>query len=312
MNWKSVEWIGKIRLHSLIDQEEKGMQILCLGPEGTYGHQVAHQINKRYFGEQGGIVFRKSHEEILAQLDRAKDSHTVGVVAVRNSIAGLVMEVVRYRLSPLPSSLRIIGEVDLPIHHQLLARPGVPLREVQSVFSHPQGLVQCEQTLNALGIVERKPVVSTAGAAKIVADHDGKEAAISSRFCAELYGLEILQQNLEDVPGNTTRFHIVANMPGVLPAWKYDSDNRKMAVVWTVKNEVGALYRVLREIYEAGLNMEFIASVQFGGMNNVAFYVEMDAPQEEEEQERISQAISCVAETIVCLGVFPKGITIEE
>ena len=286
------------------------MQILCLGPDGTYGHQVAHEINKRYFGGRGEIVFRKSHEEILAQLDRAKDSNVVGVVAIRNSTAGLVMEVVRFWLNSSP--LRIIGEVDLPIHHQLLARPGVSLKEVQSVFSHPQGLAQCEQTLNALGIGERKPVASTAGAAKMVSDRDGKEAAISSRFCAELYGLEILQQNLEDVPGNTTRFQILANVPGVLPAWKYDSDNRKMAAVWTVKNEVGALYKVLREIYKAGLNMEFIASVQFGGMNNVAFYGEMDAPPQEEEQERILQAISSVVETIVCLGVFSKGTAIEE
>lgn len=290
------------------------MQILCLGPEGTYGHQVAHQINKRYFGAQGEIVFRKSHEEILMQLDRAKDSHAVGVVAIRNSIAGLVMEVVRFWLNPAPSALRIIGEVDLPIHHQLLVRPGVSLKDVQSVFSHPQGLAQCEQTLNALGIGERKSVASTAGAAKMLADYHGKEAAISSRFCAELYGLEILRQNLEDVSGNTTRFHIVANGPGVLPAWKHDLDLTKMAAVWTVKNEVGALYKVLHEIYEyeLGLNMEFIASVQFGGMNNVAFYVEMDAPSQEEEQERILQAISRVAETIVCLGVFPPGMALEE
>lgn len=287
------------------------MQILCLGPEGTYGHQVAYQVNKRYFGAQGEIVFRKSHEEILAQLDRAKDSHTVGVVAIRNSIAGLVMEVVRFWLNPSPPSLHIIGEVDLPIHHQLLARPGVSLKEVQSVFSHPQGLAQCEQTLNALGIGERKPVASTAGAAKMLADRDGKEAAISSRFCAELYGLGILQQNIEDIPGNTTRFHIVANVPGTLPAWKYDSDNKKMVAVCTVKNEVGALYKVLRETYKAGLNMDFITSIQFGGMNNVAFYVEMDAPPQEEEQECILQAISRVTKTIVCLGVFYKGTAIE-
>ncbi len=99
--------------HSI--REEQGMQIFCLGPEGTYGHQVAHQINKRYFHAQREIVFCKSHEEVFAQLDCAKDPNTIGVVAIRNSTAGLVMEVVRFWLNVSPTFLRVANEVDLPI-----------------------------------------------------------------------------------------------------------------------------------------------------------------------------------------------------
>ena len=284
------------------------MQILCLGPEGTYGHQVAHQINKRYFGAQGEIVFRESHEEILVQLERAKDSDAIGVVAIRNSTAGLVMEVVRFWLKPSP--LRIMGEVDLPIHHQLLARPGVYLKEVQSVFSHPQGFAQCEQTLNTLGIGERKSVASTAGAAKMLADRDGKEAAISSRFCAELYGLEILAQNIEDVSGNTTRFHIVSNIQNYQPQ-REEFRKSKMVLIMTLKNEAGSLHHALGPIARAGLNMTFLTSIQLNGMDKVAFYVELDAHPNQEITNSVFHLLKEVGEKLFVLGVFPKGVTLE-
>lgn len=287
------------------------MQILCLGPEGTYGHQVAHQINERYFGTHREIVFHKSHEAILAQLVRAKDSNVVGVVAIRNSIAGLVIEVTRFWLNSSRSSLHVVGEADLPIHHQLLVRPGISLKEVQTVFSHPQGLAQCEQTLNTLGISERKPVASTAGAAKMLIDRDGKEAAISSRFCAELYGLEVLQQNIEDVPGNTTRFHIVSNVQNFQLPLIEGFYERKMALLITLKNEAGSLWRTLGPIACAGLNMSFLTSIQLNGMDKVAFYIELDAHLKQKTTDSVLHLLRHISEKLVVLGIFPKGIMLE-
>jgi prephenate dehydratase len=287
------------------------MQILCLGPEGTYGHQVAYQINERHFEAQGEIVFRKSHEEIFVQLDRAKNPNDIGVVAIRNSTAGLVMEVVRFWLNTSPTLLHVTGEADLPIHHQLLARPGVALKEVQAVFSHPQGLAQCEQTLNGLGIGERKPVSSTAGAAKMLIDRDSKEAAISSRFCAGLYGLEILQQNLEDISGNTTRFHIVSNVQNFQSQPAEEFCERKLALLITLKNEAGSLWRTLGPIACAGLNMTFLTSIQLNGMDKVAFYIELDAHHDKKTNDSVLHLLSQVSEKLVVLGIFPKGVMLE-
>lgn len=292
------------------------MKMYCLEPEGSFGSQVADAANRRYFDGTADIALCKTNVDILAAVANAK-SYAMGIVPVRNSSAGLVADVVRFWLNgDRDRPLSVIGEVDLPVHHHLLVRQGVSLRDVTRIVSHAQGLAQCEQRLSRWRFVyeQRRAVASTSLAAKMVSEDQefAHAAAISSRQCAREFGLAILEENIEDAQDNTTRFHIVANGPGVLPAWKYDSDVQKMAVVWTVKNQTGTLHKVLGEIHEARLNMEFITSIQFGGMNDVAFYVEMDAPRKEEEQERILQAISRVAETIVCLGVFPKGTTIEE
>lgn len=277
-------------------------KIYCLGPKGTYGHEAAQKINEEYFHANAEISFCRSHEEILKQLAH-KSSDSVGVVAMRNSIAGLVIEVAKFWLNKPTAPLQVIGNVDLLVNHQLVARPGLSLSGVCGVYSHHQALIQCEKTLDELKIKDRRAVSSTACAAKIIGNNPaGKMAAISSRFCAELYQLATLKTDIQDVYYNTTRFHIITNGPVNTEG---DLRNKKMAAIFVLKDEKGALHKVTGKILEAEMNIEFIVSIQNKTMNNIAFYIEMDMPQEVEGQKMVLRSLSNVTERITCLGIFP-------
>jgi prephenate dehydratase len=127
----------------------------------------------------------------------------VGLIPVENSIAGPVPEVARL----LPKSpLKVEGEHALPIRLQLMALPGARLKDILIASSHPVALAQCAHTLKHLGI-EARPAFDTAGAARdLVRSGDRTRAAVASRTAADLYGLKIVRENVEDRPDNVTRF----------------------------------------------------------------------------------------------------------
>jgi len=291
------------------------MKIHYLKPEGSFGSQVAHALNKRCFEGAAGMALCDTNIGVLTSFAHSAASYEdLGVVPVRNSNAGIVADVIKFWLNN-NRQLYVIGEVDLRVHHHLLARQGVALQDIKLILSHEQGLAQCSERLSRWGFLrdKRHPVESTSLAAQLVSSTPefARAGAISSKQCAREFGLVVLAENIEDAQDNTTRFHIVANCTGALPAWRYGTDAYKMSLIFTVKNNIGALYKVLGRIYEAHLNMEFIASIQFGGMNDVAFYVEMDAPKIE-ERETMLRYIAEATETFICLGIYPRGTTIEE
>ncbi|MDQ4077700.1 MAG: bifunctional chorismate mutase/prephenate dehydratase, partial [Chloroflexota bacterium] len=130
---------------------------------------------------------------------------------------------------------------NFPIHHQLLALPNVGLDSIKLVWSHPQALAQCEFTLDQLG-VSREPTYDTAGSAKMVREQGRRDvAAIASRHAAEVYGLAILAEDIEDESDNITRFVALApepqDVPPAVPA--------KTSLVFSLKNEPGALFKAL-------------------------------------------------------------------
>ena len=301
------------------------MKVFALGSEGSFTSQVADELNQQQFGGHLRIVLRFSNVGALKSLlDPEEVLGALAVVPVRNSIEGPVKDVVRFWEGHGENYwekldqwhwLQVIKQIDLPIHQNLLVRPGVSLGNIQQVLSHPQGLAQCEETLTSLGIPyeSRKTVQSTALAAKMISQDDAcaRSAAVGPRACAAMYGLEVIRENIEDVPGNETRFHLVVNAPQA----PFPSANAvwwKMALVWTLENAPGALYRTLKVIEEAGLNMEFITSIQSGnGLNSVLFYVEMEAPPQKKEQNSLLASLKSVTQKAVCLGVFPETFTIE-
>jgi len=110
--------------------------------------------------------------------------------------------------------LHIVGEVRLAVRHCLLANQGVKIENLQSAMSHPQALAQCEQTLTKLGIEHKEAVDDTAGAAKLIAEQKLQDtAAVASSLAAELYGLDILAENIQDDTDNVTRFMMLAREP---------------------------------------------------------------------------------------------------
>lgn len=175
-----------------------------------------------------------------------------GILPVENAFAGAVNQA--YELL-MESDLRIQAEVILHVHHALMVPMGVPLSEVKVARSHPQALAQSESFLRRHGI---KPIpwYDTAGSAKDLAAEggDGHTAAVCSELAAELYGLEILARQIEDVPFNYTRFFIIGDddpPPG---------EFNKTSLVFATRNRPAALYECLGEFASRGINLTKIES----------------------------------------------------
>jgi prephenate dehydratase len=183
----------------------------------------------------------------------------LGMIPVENSIAGRVADI--HHLLP-KSRLNIIGEYFLPIRHQLMGLKGATLAGLKSVQSHPQALGQCRENLRALGL-EAVVGADTAGSARQISQQsDLTKGAIASRLAAEIYGLEILRQDVEDEKHNTTRFIILSPeelhaAPGVGPVMT--------TFVFNVRNVPAALYKALGGFATNAVNMTRLESYMVDG-----------------------------------------------
>ncbi|MCL7037063.1 hypothetical protein MKW94_004614 [Papaver nudicaule] len=162
------------------------------------------------------------------------------VLPVENSLGGSIHR--NYDLL-LRHNLHIVGEVQLPVHHCLLALPGVRKEDLNRVISHPQALSQCESTLTKLGLnVAREAFDDTAGAAEFIATHNLRDtAAIASSRAAELYGLQVLADGIQDDSSNVTRFVMLAREP-IIPRTDRPF---KTSIVFAHDEGMSVLFKVL-------------------------------------------------------------------
>lgn len=183
------------------------MQLAYLGPEGTFSEEAARTFAARH--PQSGqiqLVPMKDIPDVLYAVDAG--TCPWGIVPVENSIEGSV--VVTLDLLVHEVDLKIVAEEVLPIRHALLAPPGVTLEMIEKVVSHPQALAQCRQTLNRLVPNAKLEVAqSTAEAARQVAANRVPAAALGTMLAGELYGLQALAHDVQDIAENMTRFLVV-------------------------------------------------------------------------------------------------------
>ena len=174
----------------------------------------------------------------------------LGLVPIENSIEGSVTEVNDLLVE---TDLKIVGEAVIPIHHHLLVVPGTSHQEIKSVYSHPQALGQCRSFLSR-NKFEPRPFYDTAGAARWLAHEQQRSAGvIASRLAAELHGLEVLKENIEDHPQNATRFVLLSSQP-------HSGRATKCTIAFSTQHRVGALYDVLRIFAESTINLTRIES----------------------------------------------------
>lgn len=175
-----------------------------------------------------------------------------GILPVENALAGAVNQA--YELL-MDSDLRIQAEVILHVHHALMAPAGVGFDDLKQVHSHPQALAQCEKFLRRHNI-SPVPRYDTAGSAQDLARDggDGHTGALASELAAELYGLDVLERQVEDVPFNYTRFFIISDDDP--PRGEFN----KTSLVFATRNRPAALYECLGEFAERGLNLTKIES----------------------------------------------------
>jgi prephenate dehydratase len=176
---------------------------------------------------------------------------TLGMLPVENALAGAVSQA--YELL-MESDLRIQAEVILHVHHALVALPGTALGDLRYVRSHPQALAQCEQFLRRNSL-EPLPWHDTAGAARDLSEDKAPQTgALSSELAAELYGLDVIARQVEDVPFNYTRFFVIGHDD------PHQGEYNKTSLVFATRNKPSALYDCLGEFATRGINVTKIES----------------------------------------------------
>lgn len=285
------------------------MKIYALGPRGTYGHEAAlvalRSIPINPNDTEVEVTFCERNEQVL---ESVAIEHCFGIVPIENSSAGLVSEVVKYWMHPTQryTAPYVIGEVVLPIEHMLLVHEKrMESGVIDGVLSHPQALAQCATALDELGLKNRLPWSSTAGAAEAVSTNPQFHSmgAIASRFAGELYGLEVLKRNLADSSQNATRFHLVASHGVPEQAYR---DHKTALIVW-LPDEPGSLLDLLWCVSaKRKVNMSSIHSIPTGAMGEYAFYLEFDAHLENAVGKEIIGKIRAMATRLAVLGSYPQ------
>ena len=224
----------------------------------------------------------------------------LAMIPVENSIAGRVADI--HHLLPT-SPLQIIAEHFMPIRFQLMGLKGVKIEQIKAAHSHIMGLGQCRNFLRSRGIVARTSS-DTAGAAREVRDlGDPTQAAIAPRLAAEVYGLDILAENIEDAAHNTTRFVIMSRdavQPDYAPGVTWVT-----AFVFRVRNVPAALYKTMGGFATNGVNMTKLESYQIGGsFNATQFYAEVEGHPEEAPVQRALEELGFFSTQVRHLGVF--------
>ena len=206
---------------------------------------------------------------------------TRGVVPIENSIGGNITEVEDLLIS---SELSVVGEVYVPVHHCLLAVPETDYRDVRVVYSHPQALSQCKDFL-ARNKLEGRAFYNTAGAAKMLSrERPIGTAVLASRLCADLYGLEILKESVENNQANTTRFLVIAKEP-------LKGQGNKCSIAFVTGHKPGALYSFLKAFYEADINLTRIESRPAREPGSVAFLLDFQGSDETESVKKVLAAV---------------------
>ncbi len=175
----------------------------------------------------------------------------LGIVPVENSLGGVVSQVNQLIIS---TNLHVVGAVELPVHHCLLAPPGTDYRELRAVYSHSQALEQCHNFLERNNL-ESNPYYDTAGSARMIAEKAPKStAAIASKLAAEIYNLDIIKEKIEDFDRNITRFLIFSKK-------ELSNKGSKCSIIFSTSHKAGVLFEVLKVFADNGINLTRIESL---------------------------------------------------
>ena len=237
--------------------------IACQGVEGGNSQAACDRLFPR-----GNLVYVKTFQAVAAAVESGLCRF--GVLPIENSANGSVRAV--YDLLQ-EHNLSIVRSTRLCIRHELLALPGTKPEDITEIYSHEQAIGQCSRFLNGLSGVRVIPCSNTAAAAKAVAEQGNRHAAaIASHACAALYGLECLNDSIQDSDNNYTRFICITKDPVI-----YSGANRISLIVST-DNKPGALFDILSKFAALDINMTKLESCPVTGRNfEFIFFLEIEA-----------------------------------
>ena len=224
----------------------------------------------------------------------------LAMIPIENSLAGRVADI--HHLMP-ESNLHIVAEHFMPVRHQLLAPKGARIEDIRTVESHVHALGQCRRAIRRLGI---RPIVAadTAGSAREIAElGDKSRAAIASRLAAEIYGLDILAEDIEDEAHNTTRFIVLSREQ----KWARHGQGKTVTTfVFRVKNVPAALYKALGGFATNGINMTKLESYMIeGNFFATQFYADVEGHPDDRGLVFALEELSFFSRELKILGVYP-------
>lgn len=266
------------------------------GEAGAYSEAAAYE----YFGDQIQSVPCPTFEGVFTSVRDRGSSH--GLIPIENSLAGSIHR--NYDLL-LRHDLPIFGEYFLRVSHCLLALPGVQLEDIRRVYSHPQALAQCEASLSSLG-VERVAEYDTAGSARLLRDNqDARSGAIASRRAAEVYGLHVLKDNMEDNPANFTRFLVLSRHN--VPQDEINGEDYKTSIVFSLENKPGMLYHALGFFAQRDIDLTKIESRPLAGKPwEYFFYIDFAGQADSKPCAAALDQLKKIAPFLRVLGSYPR------
>ena len=252
----------------------------------------------KYFGHSVSAMPVTSIDNVFAEVEAGIADF--GMVPVENSTEGAVNNTLDMFLS---SPLKICGELDLPIHHNLMSRVK-NLNAINTVFSHRQSLAQCRGWINEnIPHAECIAVSSNAEAAKR-AQYTDHSAAIAGVSAAAMYGLHILHEEIEDRSDNSTRFLVIGKQLLVT------SGDDKTSLLVAAKNQPGALFHILKPLSECGVSMTRIESrPSKRGKWDYVFFIDVDGHSEDENLAKALRLLKRITTQLKVLGSYPKSVT---
>ena len=271
-------------------------RVVYQGEPGAYSEMASI----RFFGDSVQAKGLEQFEDVFQALKNGEADY--GVLPIENSSTGAIRQI--YDLMTQYDCF-VVGVTTVAIQHCLMALPGASLDSIQTVYSHEQGLFQCEAYLNKHPKWNRVPQADTAGSANMVAKSgDPSKAAICSKRSAELYGLEILAEAINSNVNNTTRFVVVS------PKMELREGRDKVSTCFCIPHQSGSLHEILTIFAVHGLNMVRLESRPIQGSSwEYMFFLEFTGDVTASGMEGVFRELTQSAEQVRVLGNFASSLS---
>lgn len=280
-------------------QTIESSKVAYQGIEGAYSHLACTTV----FPDSKAVAC-ENFQTAIQQVEHGKADFAM--IPLENSTAGRVEEI--YRLLP-KTHLHIIGEHFEPVNHCLLALPGIKLEQIKTVSSHPQALAQCFHRLDTLNITPLVAMDTALSAKELASKKDaisiyGSHGAIASTLAAELYGLDVVADNFQDITGNTTRFIILAKDAS---AEAYEPNQYYItSILFSVRNIPAALYKALGGFATNGINLIKLESYMDGGtMEASHFHIDIAGHAQHKTVKNALEELEFFGKDVRILGSYP-------